>query len=271
MKTGRKWRTRRTPDFNRLRAALAGPGADTRAWIAVGRVEDDPDAVRWEDGVGWLADVVIMSGPLATTGEVTCRVMCPFGGDDAINTAPVRSGCVVVVALPDGEANGSPVVLGYLHNTEDCAAASTVNELPIDEAAAADNVLVKTPASLEAEYGPTVRVQAKEQMALVAPRVDIAPDDVRGPSGEPFVRGDDYGDALGDFLSALNTYVTQTTAAATALALQPPTTPLTGAAGAAYQTALSTAAGTFAQAISAFVTSIAPAPAGWKSTKIFGE
>lgn len=250
-------RIKKTFDFNRFREAIQG--SNVRAWVELARVDDVDDAISWIEGTGWVVDVSFITGQLAEEAAVPCRVASHLGGNDQGVFTPIRRGCVVVVIIGAGNINVAPVIIGYLHNPTDCQVPTEVNELPIDEDAALANVIVKSIANYEAEYGDTVRIQAKEQMALVAPRVDIAPDDVRGPSGEPFVRGDDLGDALSNLAGALSDFLE-------ALALSAPTS-----TGGVNLGTFNTQGGFLLTAIEQFQATIAPAPAGWKSTKIFGE
>lgn len=285
-------RIRRTIDFNRLRQAMEG--SNTRSWVELGRVDDVGDAVTWLDGTGWIADVSFITGQLAEEASVPCRIASHIGGDDQGCFTPVRPGCVVIVVVGAGNVNVAPVIIGYLHNPEDCRVPLLVNELPINEDAALANILVKTIANYEAEYGDEVRIQAKSDMSLVSPRINLAPDTVRGDSTQAYVRGDEFGEALGNFLDGVGTFAQQaaaaTSAAVTATSGLPGPLAPVGALIATWGNLLGAAFANFGGNVTppvapstvpvvpfatstagVFKATIADQPTGWKSTKIDGE
>jgi hypothetical protein len=281
-------RIRRTLDFNRLRQAMIG--SNERSWVELGRVDDVDDAVTWLEGTGWVADVSFITGQLAEEAEIPCRIASHIGGDDQGCFTPVRPGCVVVVVVGAGNVNVAPVIIGYLHNPEDCRVPTEVNELSIDEDAALANILVKTIANYEAEYGDEVRIQAKSNMSLVSPRINLAPDAVRGDSTQAYVRGDEFGEALGSFLDGVGTFCQTAAAACSAAATALTPAPVVGPALGTWSNALGSAFALMggnttppvppsAVPVVPFATStagvfratIADQPVGWKSTKIDGE
>ncbi len=199
----RKATARKVPDFNRLRAAIAGPGADTRAWMALARVEEAEGSVTWMEGTGWVVDVTFVSGARVGEGDIACRVGGPIGGNGTAQSCPIEPGMVVVVAITDGDLNVQPVIVGTLHNPTDQAVPTTVNELAIDESVALSTNLTVSDYPDEEQYSGDVRIQATGAWFIVAPTVNIAPNDVRGSSNESFVRGNEFGDALGDFLDGI--------------------------------------------------------------------
>ncbi len=152
-------RTRRTIDVGRLREAMSAPGADPRSWVVLARVDDDPDAIRWEPGTGWLVDVTVGSGELAGEDMIVCRVGSGLGGTSH-ESRPVPRGAEVVVVFPAGDPNVSPVIIDYVHNPTDSAVPSEVNGTPVDEARALSTMLTKTTAGVDAELGAQVRIRA---------------------------------------------------------------------------------------------------------------
>lgn len=179
-------RKRRTFDMGRLREALRGPGADTRVWIATARVDDDPDAVVWDDQIGWLVDVTFYGGPLDQEGPVPCRLGGAFSQEGGTKSDPPGAGCEVLVAITDGNPNSNPVIVARLHNTG-CNVPTEVNGDPIDEAKAKATHIVVTPHSTDQEYGGTLRISAT-QMAFLADLVELTQEGAT----QSFVRGDDF-------------------------------------------------------------------------------
>lgn len=282
-------RIRRTLDFNRLGQALSRPGIDPRTWIDLARVDDADDAITWLEGTGWIVDVNFITGELAEEDEVPCQVATWLGGHAQGSYAPVKRGCMVVVLLPAGNANVAPVILGTLHNPEDCPAPSVVNELTITESVMLENIVLVSEDSVEAEFGDSARLRAGT-WHIVGDRLHLAPDAVRGDSTQAFVRGDDFGDALGTFLDSLGTFTSTVVTAANVVwpAVAPALPAGVGSALQAWVASVANAAallgGGAAPAIVPpvavpFATSaagvlkatIADAPTGWKSTRIDGE
>lgn len=241
-------RIRKAIDFGRLRHAMEGPTADTRTWMAIARVDSDPDAIQFLDGYGWVADVTITSGQLSGEGPIPCRVMTPFGASGEGTSCPVALGAEVVLAIPDGNANVQPVIIGYLHNPT-IALPTSVNGNPVNESTATTTVFAKTESSLNAEFGPTARISAANQASLEAPNIRIADENAT----QPYVRGNDLQTATNQLVTALNTY-------ASALGAGAPASPVLIGTASAAATALATALGSFASAITAAL-----------STRIRGE
>jgi hypothetical protein len=175
-------------------------------------VDDDPDAVRWDPELGWLVDVTIYGGPLDQMGPVTCRVGVALGRAGELDSAPVAPGTEVLVAIVDGDADANPVILAQLHNNR-APVSSTVNGTDIDEAKAAADLVRVFGGGEDTQLGGTRRVAAPVQQILA--------DDLRlaeQEASQPFVRGNDYGDAFDALLDALDTF-------AGALAGAPPAPP----------------------------------------------
>lgn len=124
-------RARRSVDVGRIGLAVSQPGIDPRVWTTMGRVDDDPQAVRWIVGTGWIVDVTFLGGPLDGESEVPCRVAGSISGSMNGDYNPLPPGCAVVVLLPGGQSEESPIIVGKLSNRKDCEAPLTVNGLPI--------------------------------------------------------------------------------------------------------------------------------------------
>lgn len=275
-------RIRRLLDFGRLRQAVSGPGIDPRSWVELGRVDDDPDAITWIPGTGWTVDVTFITGELAEEPEIPCQVSSAIGGAFSGSFAPIKPGCPVVVLMPAGNANVSPTIIGVLHAVDDCQVPTDVNLLPVTEEVMLDNVVVKSSDNLEVEFLRDAHVQAARWW-LIGNRINLAPMLPRSDSTQAFIRGDEFGDALGAFLDGVNTFTSSTATAASTLAGVTGAAATEATAAAMPSAAIAWAAlGTFSSAFAGFLTSlgaastafkttIADAPVGWKSTRIDGE
>ena len=230
-----KSRIRRVLDFGRLRDALSGPGADPRTWVCLARVDDDPAALRWETGVGWIVDVTLTSGELAQEGPIPCRVPVGWGGAGNLLSAPALRGSEVLIGFPDGDPNVSPMILGVLHNPTDNAPATTVNGQAIDLTLAEATHILVTPRDVEVQAGAAVRVTATGAAKVLAPSVVLAEDSAT----QPFVRGT-------DLRMALDTFAAQIQAAfANLVPPGPPVAPVTGVQAAAALAAITAAVAVF--------------------------
>jgi len=239
--------SRRSLDFGRIAEAVSRPGIDPRAWVALARVDDDPDAVVWDADLGWTADVTFAGGPLAGEGPVSCRVASPAQGAGAGRASPVRQGGLVVVVIPSGDPNEDAVIVGQLHDVDDARAPTSVNGDSIVETDASSGQVAADVTHLTAlpdedldEEWRSWRVTADAMTLGVA------------DADQPFVRGDDQADALDDLADALGQF-----AAAIAVA------PVVGAAVALDPATLAT----FQQAIAAFKA----ARQSYLSTRIKGD
>ena len=186
-------RIKRQWDVGRIGEAIARPGIDTRVWIANARVSEEDDAVRFEQGVGWLIDVFYIGGELAGEGPVICRVADNVGGR-GINSAPPTPGCPCEVLVNEGFADAAPVIIGFLKNQADCPWPETVNTTTIDLAYAIANIIKVTEHGLDAQYGGQVRIVQGdgEKMLLTDPEAD-----------QSFVRGEDLLSALQSYSDAI--------------------------------------------------------------------
>ncbi len=246
-------RTPRVP-WEKLRQALAGPSQDTRAWIAIARVDDDPDAIRLDEEMGWIADVTFQSGPLNQVGPVACRV-----GQSAEGAlVPVNRNDEVLVSITDGDANSGPVISARLQNAENPIPA-TVNGFPINEALAAINYILASQVNgAQVEFGAALQVQALLVQLMASTFVFLGGTPTVPPT-EPVIKGLQYNAALSAFLNAQIAWAAELTAVviATAAVAVPPVPTVT----------LATQAGNYAAALTAFGASSAAA----LSTKVLTE
>lgn len=211
-------KTRKPLDFGRLREALAGPGADTRSWLALARVDDDAEAISYEQDYGWIADVTITTGQLTGEGPIPCRVLSAFSDDEAATYCPVARGAEVLIAITDGDLAIQPVILGYLHNPTDSPGPSGLSESHLQA-----NVVVRTTkgldvgvanngrivfsgddAQIEAEHeiavsSTNVTVTGDQDLKLLGQALALADDD----ASQPFMRGHELVSALIAFGNAL--------------------------------------------------------------------
>lgn len=200
MRTPRS-RIRSRIDAGRLREMLRGPGADTRTWTFYARVDDDPEAVRWDTTLGWLVDVHVVGGDLDGEGPIVCRVAWPYLGDGEGSSAPVARDAHVVCALPEGDPNGVPCVVGFVP-APGSAAPSSVNGQSIDRDLASSTLILRTSHDYQAEVGSLWRTSATDDAKLCAQNVALGDAD----ASQAYVRGDDQLDALNDLVDALDQF-----------------------------------------------------------------
>ena len=188
-------------DAGRLREIVSAPGIDQRSWVFLARVDNDPDAIRWESDYGWIADVTITGSQLDGEGPIPCRVAWSYAGDGVGRSEPIQRGVQVVVVMPEGDVNGTPVIVGVL-STPDLPPPSSVNGEGVGESYAEATHFLRTTHNVEAEVGSEWRTKAAASTKLLAPSVYLAEDN----AAQPFVRGNDQFAALGSLLDALNTF-----------------------------------------------------------------
>jgi hypothetical protein len=200
---------RRTVDRGRFSRMASAPGVDTRTWISLARVDDDDDAIRWgapdsEDGaVGWLVDVHFIGGALEGEGPVVCRVASQVGAEGQTASDPVPRGCLVVVALPEGEPDVMPVIVGFVSSVG-CAVPSEVNGTPIDEEYALATSIRVLAGDVDEQVGGDIRVRAEGDHRVLADGTLML--GVQDPN-QAFVRGNAQKDAIGDFLTSFTTWI----------------------------------------------------------------
>ena len=182
-------RLRTRLDFNRIAAGMSRPGIDSRSWLALARVDEDPDAIVWDRELGWLVDVTMVGGGLDGEGPVLCRQPSAGQGPGVGEYHPPRAGCLVIVLVPNGDPNNDCLIVGQL-NDEGCAAATAINGVDITEAFAARTHIMAFPAEdLDAEFE---HVRLTGDMTLGVAGAD-----------QPYARGDDLAGAVDDFADAL--------------------------------------------------------------------
>lgn len=199
-----------TVDVRRIGLATSYPGIDPRTWVSAGRLDDDPEALRWDEGAGWVVDVSFYGTELDGDAETPCRVLTtgPAGAGFGEYLPPVP-GCELLVALADGDPESNPVVLGYLRNSETCPPPSTINGLPILPDAFASTPLTVSPYDTELKRSPyTRREEYGPLYVLEAGEIRLGGDD----GLEPALLGQTSVDNMNELLQGL-------TEAATALSL----------------------------------------------------
>lgn len=194
-------RIRRRIDLGRLRAAVSGPNVDTRTWISMARVDDDEDAIRWDDALGWIADVTMAGGSLDQEGPIACRVTGPFVGNAKGSNEPVTRGQLVLVTLPEGDLNAAPVIVGALF-TPDLPVPSSVNGIAVDEDVALATHILVTEHDVQQQVGQKWRTSATSRATLEAPEVRLATED----AAQSFVLGNDQATALKDAFDAIGSF-----------------------------------------------------------------
>lgn len=157
--------------FYRLARAIGHPGIDPRSWMAIARVDDDEDAIRFEPPMGWLVDVTFTTGALAQVGPVPCRVAPDFAGAGATRSTPIDRDCEVLVAVPSGDPNDSPSIVGQLHNGGGCPVPESVAGQPLTEELARSTHLLRSPHGALEEYDGAREVVARAGHTL---RTDLA-------------------------------------------------------------------------------------------------
>lgn len=257
-------RIRRSLDLGRLREAMAAPGSDPRSWVVLARVDDDDDAVRWEEGYGWIADVTFTFGDMSGEGPIACRVSSAFGGDGKASISPVERGSEVAVLLPGGDPMTAPLIVGVAFNSQDVRVPEEVNGQTIDEDFAKGNHILVTPHSVQQEVGERWRTSATDRATLEAPEVRLANED----ADQSYVRGEDYADAADALADATDDFGQQVLAAFGNLVPPgPPVTPVTQAQATSAVTTITTAYAALAVAVGQFKA----ARNSYLSAKIKGE
>lgn len=199
-------RVRLRMDFSRIAMSVSRPGIDPRTWVSYARVDDDPDAIVWDEELGWLVDATCVGGALE--GEpVLCRTGSDGQGNGVGRYSPPRAGCLVLVSIPNGDVNDDCVILRQLHDAE-CLAPTTVNGDQIVErdassgqVAAAETHLAVFPQEDKDEEWRAVRVTASGAHKVHGETVELGVDG----ADQPFVRGEDLRsaiDALADGIKA---------------------------------------------------------------------
>ena len=94
-------------DILQVIEAVRGPGIDTRTWIANGYLSG-PATYDAVSGL-WFAPVVFTPSQI---GPVNCRIEGWAAGPGVAVYAPLRAGDEVSVAIPEGNPNAGPKIIG---------------------------------------------------------------------------------------------------------------------------------------------------------------
>ncbi len=236
-------RVRRSIDAERLRDLFA----PNETWNTCARVDDDATAIRWDPLQGWIVDVTPYGGNLEGDDETPCRVAAPLAGAGSLDSVPIERACEVVVEVIDGDSESNPVIVGRVHNSEDCQVPLEITGVPItgEVPASVPNPLGAwfvglSPFDSELKKSPYNRAEQYEGQRLVQALVQIIEADQEEDgvllgsrtADQSYVLGDDYTEALGAYVDALDTYATT---------MAPALDAITPGAGAAAATALKAA------------------------------
>ena len=186
-------------DMGRLRAALSGPGADPRTWCFEGRIDDDPDAIRWDEKLGWLCDVTVTGGQLDGEGPVTCRVDVPFATDGFGGPFhPPKQNANVTVTMPSADLNSNPIITGYVFD-DDAPVPTAFGDLEANEDNLKTTHAMKSPHDVDMEFGGKLTLSFGESMQVDAQSLNLL------GASQAFVRGDDLKSALDSWSDSLVT------------------------------------------------------------------
>ncbi len=226
------------------------------------RVDDDDDAIRWEAPYGWIVDVTFQGGPLDQDGPVPCRVASFFATDNYAKIEPVTRGAEVCIAIPEGDTNAVPVIIGQMSNGGYADVPATVNGQNIDESLALATHILKSPHNLEWEIGDQARLKTNDKITLISALVELT----QNSPSQAYVRGTAFASAMQNFLGSLNTETGAASAVASGLAGEfSVSNPALAAAAAAWGVSL----GGLASAISTLASRLTPGDL--LSTKVKGE
>lgn len=193
-------------DVRRLGAAIAYPGIDSRTWVTAGRV--DQEGIHWDAGVGWIIDVKPYGGALEDSEGMPVRVLSTGpGGSGFGEYIPPSLEAEVLLALPEGDPESNPVLVGYLTNEDDSHPPSEVTGLPIVADLTTSSDAAVSPFDTEIKRSPFNRRQewAGKYVLKVASWELIAPAiALGGPDGEPGLLGQTTVDNTNELLQALN-------------------------------------------------------------------
>jgi hypothetical protein len=199
-------------DVPRLAEALTRPGIDSRTWTTLGRIDEDPDAILFDPGIGWIVDVTFYGSDVESDDGHPCRVLSQGAGNGAGEYIPPPLGTEVVVEFPGGDPDFAAVVVGYASNEADCRPPATVNDLPINADASASSALQVSPYDTEFKVSPHHRrehyaldrhVQARNQIIEAGQLLKLAIRD----AAQSYVRGERFVQALNGWIDAVSSFV----------------------------------------------------------------
>jgi hypothetical protein len=173
--------------------AISGPGADTRTWIALGRVLERDDAIRWDSELGWLVDLGLLGEDDGE--EITARVAWSYLEAGGARVDPPPPGGVCVVVIPAGDLNLEPTIAGYLQ-TSDLTAPQSIQGEDVDAELARATHLLATSRALRWAIEGDVRISSEGTIYLAEP-----------DATQSFVRGEDQRDALRDGFDAVDAVI----------------------------------------------------------------
>lgn len=202
-------------DWSGIADAVRSPGIDTRSWIALARIDNDPDAIRWDDKLGWIVDVTVHGGPLDQEGPIACRVANALSTAGSVASCPVHRNDEVLVELPVGDPNAGPVIVGRLNNKE-LPVPGEVNGYTLDEAFALANLVLRTMHGLQVQLDGDAQVQAANWQ-LMGGKIYWGGAPNEQPT-EPVIKGQAYTDALNDWEAAVGAFAQSVTTWSTAVA-----------------------------------------------------
>lgn len=202
---------RKTMDWSKIREAVTGPGIDPRVWVLMGRIDDNPDAVRWEAPHGWIADITVHGGPLDQEGPIACRVACALASNGEIGSCPVQLGDEVIVVVPVGDANAGPIIVGQLSGGEK-PTPTTVNGFPLEEAFALLNLVLRAAKGLQVELDGLTQFSSAQGVQVISDALIMLGGTPLVPPIEPVIKGASFVSALASYLGALQNWATQVSA-----------------------------------------------------------
>jgi hypothetical protein len=110
----------------------------------------------------------------------------------------------VLVAIPDGDPNTDAIIIGELHDTSNFSAPTTINGDTIVESdarsgqvSAIDTHISAFPSKDTDQEWRNARITVSDDGLLILASADAE---------QPFARGDDLADALGDFADAISDF-----------------------------------------------------------------
>lgn len=200
---------RRRPDYRRVGDAVSFPGIDPRTWVSLARVDTDEDAIVWDEEEGWLVDVTFVGGELDGEGPVVATMGSLAQGNGQGRYLPPRAGGLVLVSVPNGDANDEVVILQQVHTTNEVAA-TTINGDTIVERDAGNGEVAAIETHIDAfpqedadQQWRTRRVATSGAHRLHGETLELGIPD----ADQPFARGNDLADALNNLSSALDTFL----------------------------------------------------------------
>jgi len=111
MKQRRHALSRMTLDASRVSSIASRPGIDPRVWLSLAVVLD----VGFDAKEGTFVDVRLLD----TGEEETCYLGSPYAGGGFGDHCPLEIDDTVLVAIPGGDPNTGPIIIGRFNNAGD--------------------------------------------------------------------------------------------------------------------------------------------------------